>query len=482
MPIASLEPAAAPIVPGGNPSSKSPAASASDPDLFLCLLDALAHGATPVTEVAGMRPGKSEDGAKTGEKSGGKEDKKKEDAQGILPAFVTVPASDAQLSLFANWPMLEQGSEMRGAANPAAGATGEPPVESALATCGGPVPGGSDPAALAPRAATNLAFTALLAPMLLRQNAPAPSVTGGDRQPVVTPVRVLANTASWAALSGAPLAVDDRFAQKFSIEDNVLELPKADLKTAPAPGVPWTPGKPVTPESAGTHGPSQNDRTPPDGPQASPDVPASSSPMVSTRPGSGSEQPDKSQDTQPGIARASAITAPVLSPATRDGNNPAAKESHIEREAVMESTPKSEINQQVPSPPMREISLRLTNPDSTKVDVRLSERAGQVHVAVRTDDREFAKTLQSDLGELVARLDKRGYNAQAWASAASTGASRKPDGSGGAGEHDGFSWNQQQQRQQQDDSRRRRSGQDADAPQSFYLEEGQMESHDDQRN
>ncbi len=77
-----------------------------------------------------------------------------------------------------------------------------------------------------------------------------------------------------------------------------------------------------------------------------------------------------------------------------------------------------EINSASRPQPARQISLKLTGADSTKVDVELTEKAGKVQVAVRTQDRELAKALQTDLGSLVGRLESKGFKTEAWAPAA----------------------------------------------------------------
>lgn len=64
--------------------------------------------------------------------------------------------------------------------------------------------------------------------------------------------------------------------------------------------------------------------------------------------------------------------------------------------------------------PVREISLRLGSPDSAKVDVQLAQRAGKVQVAVHTSDQDLAKSLQTNLGELVGRLEEKGFKTEAW--------------------------------------------------------------------
>jgi hypothetical protein len=63
--------------------------------------------------------------------------------------------------------------------------------------------------------------------------------------------------------------------------------------------------------------------------------------------------------------------------------------------------------------PARDITLRLNEGDQ-RVDVRLVERQGEVHVAVRTPDAGLASDLRRDLPSLAARLEQNGFHAEAW--------------------------------------------------------------------
>lgn len=56
------------------------------------------------------------------------------------------------------------------------------------------------------------------------------------------------------------------------------------------------------------------------------------------------------------------------------------------------------------------------------VEVRVLERAGQVHVAVRSSDPQLNRSLGEGLGELVTKLENRGYATETW----------RPQGSGAA--------------------------------------------------
>lgn len=54
------------------------------------------------------------------------------------------------------------------------------------------------------------------------------------------------------------------------------------------------------------------------------------------------------------------------------------------------------------------------NAGDQKVDVRLVERGGEVHVAVRTADTHLAEALRGDLPTLSSRLTESGFRAEAW--------------------------------------------------------------------
>ena len=94
------------------------------------------------------------------------------------------------------------------------------------------------------------------------------------------------------------------------------------------------------------------------------------------------------------------------------------------------------------------------------IQVRVTDRAGEVRVAVHTGDSELAHSLRGQLGELVTRLEQTGYRTQTWqpaeisAGPARTGDARAP---GGHEESSGFGrgnsgWGKQEARQQQRDS------------------------------
>jgi hypothetical protein len=62
----------------------------------------------------------------------------------------------------------------------------------------------------------------------------------------------------------------------------------------------------------------------------------------------------------------------------------------------------------------RDIALRLKADDNSAVEVRLSERGGEVRVAVRSADPDLAESMRARLPELVDRLGTRGYETEIW--------------------------------------------------------------------
>ena len=67
----------------------------------------------------------------------------------------------------------------------------------------------------------------------------------------------------------------------------------------------------------------------------------------------------------------------------------------------------------------RQISLKLTGEDATKVSVDVTEKFGKVQISVRSADPDLTKSLRSDLGDLVGRLENKGFKTEAWVPAPS---------------------------------------------------------------
>jgi hypothetical protein len=107
-------------------------------------------------------------------------------------------------------------------------------------------------------------------------------------------------------------------------------------------------------------------------------------------------------------------TAPVTARTESNASNTNIAKG-VDTETI--GTPRTEITEtkpSLPTQPTREISMRLTQPDSPAVDIRVIDRAGTVRVAVRTADADLTQNLQSGLGDLVHRLERRGFEAEVW--------------------------------------------------------------------
>lgn len=97
-------------------------------------------------------------------------------------------------------------------------------------------------------------------------------------------------------------------------------------------------------------------------------------------------------------ATAFAETKPASSAAT----------AHDSPEAPQSATP----NPPEKSVPAQGIAVRIARPEAPSVDVFMTERAGQVHVAVRTSDTLLQTSLRQELGALVRSLERSGFQTE----------------------------------------------------------------------
>lgn len=64
--------------------------------------------------------------------------------------------------------------------------------------------------------------------------------------------------------------------------------------------------------------------------------------------------------------------------------------------------------------PVQEITVRIAQPAMPVVDLQVTERAGEIHVAVRTPDASLGTLLRQDLGTLTNSLERAGYRAETY--------------------------------------------------------------------
>jgi hypothetical protein len=64
--------------------------------------------------------------------------------------------------------------------------------------------------------------------------------------------------------------------------------------------------------------------------------------------------------------------------------------------------------------PLKDLSVQVRQSNQESVELRVVEREGELHIAVRTADADLAHGLRQGLPELVDRLDQGGYRTEAW--------------------------------------------------------------------
>jgi hypothetical protein len=121
---------------------------------------------------------------------------------------------------------------------------------------------------------------------------------------------------------------------------------------------------------------------------------------------------------------------------------------------VMDSAAKPEA---VKAPLVRDMKLEVKGGDQ-RVEVRLSERAGEVKMTVRTADEPLANRLRENLPTLSARLAESGFKSEVWRPAASSTSELRhtADSSARDASQDANAQPRQQDREPQDGAGQRR--------------------------
>jgi hypothetical protein len=140
---------------------------------------------------------------------------------------------------------------------------------------------------------------------------------------------------------------------------------------------------------------------------------AAEKPLAQTPARKASAAPDASATAEARLQQpdTSARFAPAVEPAIERGkpDGAASPSPAVLQPQSAEASPEAAK----PAPAAREIKLQL-NGGEQRVEVRLVERGGDVHVAVRTADTRLAGALREDLPALSARLEESGFRAETW--------------------------------------------------------------------
>jgi hypothetical protein len=66
------------------------------------------------------------------------------------------------------------------------------------------------------------------------------------------------------------------------------------------------------------------------------------------------------------------------------------------------------------SEPLADLNIQIRQPNQERVEIRLLQRSGELHVAVRATDLDLAHALRQDLPQLAGRIEQGGHRAEAW--------------------------------------------------------------------
>lgn len=251
---------------------------------------------------------------------------------------------------------------------------------------------------------------------------------------------------------------------------------RPDAETRPAPDRPVERGAASAPRLAFTArlvplptSPAEKTAIPEDQPEASPAAANPSRQPQAAHPTA--EKPEntsrKAVETADHIAPPAASHVPQpdaaagLTPAAGTAVEPARSEPAPAPAAPVRRPPPAPVAEEPakPSAAAHEIKLQLSG-SGERVEVRLVERAGDVHLAVRTPDARLAEALREDLPALASRLEQSGFRAESWHSGLASPDRRSMADAPSAGARqdsqnpqDGGGSQSQHQRQQQDGRR-----------------------------
>jgi hypothetical protein len=112
----------------------------------------------------------------------------------------------------------------------------------------------------------------------------------------------------------------------------------------------------------------------------------------------------------PAAAPVAALSTPPPAPAPMTARSPAT-EPQTTSSALREEPPSDPVKTQQP---LRSLALEFTPDGAGDIKVRLSERAGDVHISLHGTDPSLAGRVREGVGDLVGSLSKAGYDAEAW--------------------------------------------------------------------
>ena len=158
------------------------------------------------------------------------------------------------------------------------------------------------------------------------------------------------------------------------------------------------------------------------------------------------EAPGEAAPKQPSVEHFAPLTpARAQTPSTGDSHRAEAKPPAASAEA-----PAPPEKPKAPAP--NQLSIKVERPGEKDVSLQVTQRAGEVHVAVRSDDSRLNSALRSDLNDLVSNLKQHGFKSETWspsdvAAPAARAGQGEMNSSGNEAFREGGGYRQQQQQQ-----------------------------------
>ena len=109
-------------------------------------------------------------------------------------------------------------------------------------------------------------------------------------------------------------------------------------------------------------------------------------------------------------------------------SNSSAHSSEVSQPSALELDPKQ--SNPVSPKGLRDLAVRLSDGKDERVDVRVTERSGEVRVSVRSSDADLAHNLRDGLSSLVGRLENKGYQTEVFRPGESSADHRHSDRGG----------------------------------------------------
>jgi hypothetical protein len=177
--------------------------------------------------------------------------------------------------------------------------------------------------------------------------------------------------------------------------------------------------------------------------------------------GDGSHHPGQEKPQDPASTGPQPDASADLSQARFDVNAPVApagstiSSTHAAASSETKAPAETAVEPSTPAPAAaapvaHDIKLELNVGGGQRVEVRLTDRAGDIHVAVRTPDARLSDTMRADLPALAAKLEQSGFHTDAWQPGGG-GERRALETGAGNASQDSQEHGGQNQQQKQDD-------------------------------